>query len=162
MTPTIRPSRAEDLSEVRGMAERAYRRYVDRIGRKPAPMVADFTAHHDRHELDVLEDGTGTVIGYIVHFRRDGGWFVENVAVDPVRHGTGAGRALMVHAEHSAAAAGVMRIELYTNEMMTENFAFYERLGYRRFDRRLEDGFSRVYLEKMLQGDIPPSFIRFA
>jgi hypothetical protein len=33
---------------------------------------------------------------------------------------------------------------------MTENLGLYPRLGYQQFDRRVEDGFDRVYFEKTL------------
>ena len=42
-------------------------------------------------------------------------------------------------------------IWLYTHEKMTENRAWYARLGYVEFDRRTEHGFSRVFLRKSLR-----------
>lgn len=41
-TDMIRPAKANDDPEIRECAEQAYARYVPVIGRKPAPMVADF------------------------------------------------------------------------------------------------------------------------
>ena len=40
----IRQAEASDECEIRACAEQAYARYVPVIGRKPAPMVADFRA----------------------------------------------------------------------------------------------------------------------
>ena len=40
----IRPAREDDLAAVRATARAAYAGYVPRIGREPAPMVADFAA----------------------------------------------------------------------------------------------------------------------
>jgi hypothetical protein len=40
----IRLAKANDEPEIRDCAEQAYARYVPAIGRKPAPMVADFLA----------------------------------------------------------------------------------------------------------------------
>ncbi len=40
----IRPAGPDDLDAVRRIARAAYAPYVPRIGREPAPMVADFTA----------------------------------------------------------------------------------------------------------------------
>ena len=34
--------------------------------------------------------------------------------------------------------------------VMTENQAIYARLGYRVIDRRVEDGYRRIYMEKIL------------
>ena len=53
-------------------------------------------------------------------------------------------------AEARARAQGLARVRLYTNEVMAENLAFYRRLGYREEDKRLEDGYSRIYLVKIL------------
>ena len=42
--PTIRKARMKDLARIEACALAAYSPYVERIGRKPAPMVADFGA----------------------------------------------------------------------------------------------------------------------
>jgi hypothetical protein len=39
---------------------------------------------------------------------------------------------------------------LCTHEVMTENQAIYARLGYVEVDRRAEDGYRRIYMEKSL------------
>jgi len=46
--------------------------------------------------------------------------------------------------------AGVDVVELYTNEIMTENIAIYTRLGYDEIERKHEDGFNRVFFRKLL------------
>ena len=147
--PDPRPATPEDIGALRRLAERAYLTYVPRIGRKPAPMVADFAGHVDRGEVYVLAGGSG-LAGYIVTFEAKGAQFVENVAVDPARRGQGLGRRLMAFAEDRARAAGLGRLWLYTNARMTENRDFYISLGYRVTGRRREAGFDRVYLEKDL------------
>ena len=45
---------------------------------------------------------------------------------------------------------GLTRISLYTNEVMTENHAIYTHVGYREVGRHTEDGYRRVYMEKLL------------
>jgi hypothetical protein len=57
----------------------------------------------------------------------------------------------MQFAEEQARQRGLTRLDLYTNEVMTENQAIYARLGYRETARRTEDGYRRVYLEKHLR-----------
>ena len=42
------------------------------------------------------------------------------------------------------------RLSLYTNEVMTENQAIYTHLGYREVGRNTDDGYRRVYMEKLL------------
>ena len=145
----IRPARASDLDAVRRCAAAAYGKYVARIGREPAPMVADFGAARANGNLYVAEDGN-RVAGFIVFYPRADHVHLENVAVDPACQGRGIGRALIAFAERHARELGFDRIELYTNAKMTENLALYPRLGYREFDRRVEDGFDRVYFARDL------------
>lgn len=114
-------------------------------------MVADFGAALAAGSLFVAEDEESDgIAGFIVFYPRGDHVHLENVAVDPARQGRGLGRALIGFAERHARALGIGRIELYTNAKMTENLAFYARLGYREFDRRVEDGFDRVYFAREL------------
>jgi hypothetical protein len=46
--------------------------------------------------------------------------------------------------------AGFDSIHLYTHEKMTENLALYARIGYIEYERRAENGFSRVFMRKRL------------
>ena len=147
----IRPALESDLDAVRRCAEAAYAGYVARIGREPAPMVADFAAALEAGHLFVAEDEEADgIAGFVVFYPRGDHVHLENVAVDPARQGRGLGRALIGFAEGRARDLGLDRIELYTNAKMTENLALYPRLGYREFDRRVEDGFDRVYFSKDL------------
>jgi GNAT superfamily N-acetyltransferase len=75
---------------------------------------------------------------------------VGNVAVRPGSQGTGLGRLLMDFAERRAILLGLTRLSLYTNEVMTENQAIYAHLGYHEVGRHTEDGYRRVYMEKLL------------
>ena len=56
----------------------------------------------------------------------------------------------MDFAERRAILLGLTCLSLYTNEVMTENQAIYTHLGYREVDRQAEDGYRRVYMEKLL------------
>ena len=57
---------------------------------------------------------------------------------------------LMDFAERRAILLGLTRLSLYTNEVMTENQAIYTHLGYREVGRHAQDGYRRVYMEKLL------------
>lgn len=145
----IRPATPADLPAVALIARAAYAPYVARIGREPAPMVADFAAHQKREELFVLTCG-GEVAGYIVHYPSADHIHVENVAVAPGLHGEGLGSRLLDHAQASARRQGLAAMELYTNIRMTENLSYYPRLGFIETGRRTADGFERVYFRKPL------------
>ena len=56
---------------------------------------------------------------------------VENVAVLPGSQGSGLGVRPPATAEDLTIANGLSEVRLYTNEVMTENLAFYARRGYR-------------------------------
>ena len=140
---------AGDVAAIAAIARAAYEKYVTRIGREPAPMVADFAGLVAAGEVHVLLAGGGPA-GFIVIRSGEGHLFVENVALHPERQGEGLGRRLLDFAEASARDRGLGALRLYTNVKMNENFPFYAGLGFTETERRHEDGFDRVYFEKRL------------
>lgn len=146
----IRLAAASDEAAVRACAEAAYQRYVEAIGREPAPMVADFGTQIADGKVHVAADGSGNLQGFIVFFPKDARMFLENVAVHPAAAGKGIGKALIGFCEAEARLLGLDAVALYTNAKMTENLTIYPRLGYLETGRRTEDGFDRVYFEKAL------------
>lgn len=149
MTLSTRPARAGDLSAVRRVAEAAYRPYVDRIGRPPAPMAADYADLIATGQLWVAEHA-GAIAGLLVLCPEPDHLLLDNIAVHPEAQGQGVGRRLLDLAEQRARAAGYPEIRLYTNEAMTENLAYYPRQGYVETHRGVDDGFRRVYFRKRL------------
>ncbi|MEQ9640960.1 MAG: GNAT family N-acetyltransferase [Alphaproteobacteria bacterium] len=143
---TIRLATQADLPAIRAVARAAYAIYVERMGREPAPMVADFASQIGEGQVHVLDaDG---VAGYAVIYPRGDHLHLENVAVDPGRQGQGIGRRLLDFVEHEARRRGLAAVELYTNIHMTENQRLYPALGYVETGRRTEDGFARVFYRK--------------
>lgn len=143
----IRPARVADQGAIERVARAAYARYVPRIGREPAPMVADFAAAIAAGRVWVLGE---PLAGYVVAYPRADHWHLENLAVDPAAQGRGLGRALIAHVEALAHRHGARAVELYTNARMTENLRLYPRLGYAVTARRFEEGFDRVFFRKAL------------
>lgn len=147
MTVSLRPARAKDASAVRALIRAAYQMYVPRMDREPAPMLADYAALVEREVVTVacIEDN---VAGALICYPRGQALHVENVGVSPDFQGHGIGKVLMCEAEEQARARGLSKIELYTNEVMTENIPFYEALGYVIVARAEEDGYQRIFFEK--------------
>ncbi len=143
----IKQAVSSDLDAVKRCAERAYAKYVPRMGMKPAPMIADFAGQIKAKVVHVIVND-GSVLGFIVLYPRDDHIHLENVAVFPEQIGRGIGGQLLAFAEHEARRLGLPAVELYTNEKMTENLSIYLYLGYQEIDRRKEAGFSRVYFRK--------------
>lgn len=146
----IRPATATDETAIRDCATAAYSKYIAAIGRKPAPMTADYTTHFARGEVHVAVEEAGALLGFIVFFSEGKSMQLENVAVLPSAAGQGIGKALVKLCEDEARRRGHPVVHLYTNEKMTENIAIYPHLGYRETERRTEDGFNRVFFEKWL------------
>ncbi|MHC6226226.1 GNAT family N-acetyltransferase [Pseudomonas sp. X10] len=146
----IRLAEASDEPHIRDCAEQAYARYVPMIGRKPAPMIADFIAQIAAGLVYVATDDQAGFQGFIVFYAKEGYFLLENVAVLPNAAGLGVGKALISFCENTARQHGVSAVHLYTNEKMTDNLSIYPRLGYVKIAERTEDGFKRVYFEKNL------------
>lgn len=146
----IRQATTRDEAQIRQCAEQAYARYVEPIGRKPAPMVADFAAQIAAKEVFVASDDHGRFQGFIVFRAEEGHVLLENVAVLPRASGRGVGKALIQFCEDAARKQGLGSVRLYTNEKMTENLSIYPRLGYAETGRHTEDGFDRVFFEKAI------------
>jgi GNAT superfamily N-acetyltransferase len=145
--PEIVQAARDDARAVAECVRAAYAHYVERIGREPAPMTADYEGLIDAGEVWVARAGEG-VAGVLVLRLQPPALLVENVAVAPDRQGEGLGRALMAFAEDRARAEGLAEVVLYTNERMTENLRFYPALGYAETGRAVQDGFARVFFRK--------------
>ena len=145
----IRKASLSDLDQVEACAIAIYTRYIEPIGKAPAPMVADFAASIENEDLYVIE-ADEKICGFVVFYARDDHIHLGNVALDPRFQGRGLGMRLIEFVEQRARADGYAQVKLYTNAKMTENLGLYPRLGYQQFDRRIEDGFDRVYFEKTL------------
>ena len=112
--------------------------------------MADFRQQISEGVVHVAVDEAGEIIGFIVFFPRGDHMFLENVAVKGSAAGRGIGRRLIMLCEGEASRLGLGSVQLYTNEKMTENLSIYPKLGYVEVGRCTEDGFNRVYFEKVL------------
>jgi N-acetylglutamate synthase-like GNAT family acetyltransferase len=144
---SIRWATAADLAEIQQLITAAYEKYVERIGRPPAPMAADYAAALDHSRVWVLVRDDA-IVGTLVTEDRADHLLLETVAVAPTAQGSGYGALLLDRAERDAAELELPKVRLYTNEAMTENLTFYPRHGYRETGRAVEDGFRRVYFSK--------------
>jgi N-acetylglutamate synthase-like GNAT family acetyltransferase len=146
----IRRATAADLAHIQQLIDDAYTKYIERIGRPPAPMNADYAAALGSSRVWVLESGDA-IVGALVTEDRADHMLLETIAVAPNAQGSGYGRLLLERAERDAVELGLTEVRLYTNEAMTENLSFYPRHGYRETGRATEDGFRRVYFSKTLR-----------
>lgn len=143
--PRIRIADAQDVARVRAIARAAYAKYVPRIGREPAPMVADYDASVAMQRAVVVEIAA-QIRGYMIGWPEGDAYFVENIGVDPQYQGHGLGRRLIEYAVAEARSQRLPALSLYTNEAMTENLAMYAHFGFVETLRVAEKGFRRVYM----------------
>jgi GNAT superfamily N-acetyltransferase len=128
---TIRMATQDDVEQITRMVNAAYTTYLDRIEKPPAPMLADYAALIASGGVHVL------ILG-------------AEIAGVPAFQGQGLGRRLMAFAERYACEHELRELRLYTNEVMVENLAFYQRLGFEEVERRVDDGYHRVFMRKSL------------
>ncbi len=148
----IRLATTTDQEVVEALVRAAYSVYIDRIGKEPGPMLDDYNALIQQGHVYVLDENDG-INGLVVLIPEARTMLLDNVAVSPEAQGKGFGRRLIAFAEEAARRQGFEAIRLYTNTAMTENISLYERLGYIETRRGEENGFSRIYMEKLLGGD---------
>ena len=121
-----------DLAAVHAVTHAAYRRYVDRIGARPAPMDADYPHLMRRGCLFVVGS---PAIATVTLVPEDGWLDLDNFAVAPDRQGQGLGRRILAFAEEHARQLWLPEVRLLTHAMMWENQRMYAGAGYREYAR---------------------------
>ena len=150
MSPIIRLATDRDCEAVETIVASAYGGYVERIGRKPGPMLDDYPALIARGVVHVLDED-GATMGLVVLVPERDAMLLDNVAVRPGVKGQGYGKLLLQFAERTAIEAGYEILRLYTHEMMTENRALYSRIGFVETHRAEEHRFSPgIFMAKRL------------
>jgi GNAT superfamily N-acetyltransferase len=139
-----------DVRHIRAMVVAAYSKYIERIGKEPAPMNADYEALVDEGKVFVLRE-EGNLLGCVLIARDGDAVSVDNLCVAPAMQGKGYGRILMEYAEEMARSQNLDAVILYTNEKMHENVALYSKLGFAEVDRKADDGYARVYFRKQIK-----------
>ena len=143
----VETAKAEDVPTIKPMIDAAYSKYIERLGKLPAAMTADYDKLVETQSLYVLRV-SGNVVGSILLSRDDDSIKVNNLVVDPSAQGRGYSRVLMDHAEDMARAQSLAAITLFTNEKMHENITLYRKIGFTETSRKTEDGFNRVFFRK--------------
>jgi ribosomal protein S18 acetylase RimI-like enzyme len=141
----IRSGSKDDAARIKSIARAAYTHYIARIGREPAPMVADFAAEIAAKHVVVIEIN-GLIVGYMIAWAESDGYYIDNIAIHPARQGEGLARRLIDHAVREANRFRLPAVRLYTNVAMTENLSMYAHLGFVETHRAWENDFHRVYL----------------
>ncbi|MES3002424.1 MAG: GNAT family N-acetyltransferase [Pseudomonadota bacterium] len=150
----IRPASPADVGQITACICEAFLPYIERMGKQPAPMLADYAAQLETRAIFVAARGDA-VWGVVVFDVQAAEFWIEAVAVRSAHRGTGVGRQLLQFAEAHAARLGHATVDLVTHQLMTENRALYERIGYVSQGARTEAGYARVHYRKTLGADAP-------
>ena len=145
----IREAVITDLDAVKACVVAAFDVYTERIGKPPGPMLLDFAAEIEARHVWAAESRS-KVVGVLIQYETEQGFYIDTVAVRPHLQGTGIGRTLLQFAEGEALRRGYDSIYLCTNVKMTENQAFYPRIGYVEYERKFDGGYDRIFYRKQL------------
>jgi N-acetylglutamate synthase-like GNAT family acetyltransferase len=143
----IRIAVEDDRQAILECVDDAYGMYIDRIGKKPAPMLADYADLISKSLVHVATD-KGQIQGLIVLLLKEKYLLIENVAVHNLFQGQGIGHRLIEFSFMVGKEAGLQEVRLYTNELMSENLLYYAKFGFIELNRATEDGYRRVHMSK--------------
>lgn len=146
----IRKAIITDANGILACAESAYQQYISIIGKKPGPMLDDYSQIVLQHQVFVVE-ANEVIAGVLVLIQKDDRILLDNVAVHTDFRGRGVGSKLVRFAEVEVLRQGYDSLELYTHELMTGNYHAYLKLGYIEIERREEKGYARIYMQKKLK-----------
>jgi N-acetylglutamate synthase-like GNAT family acetyltransferase len=149
MEPTIRRATTTDAAIIRALVRSAYEPYLRVMPVVPAPMLADYDEIASSGDAWVAARDNEIVGLLVLRMLRDH-VLVENLAVAPGSQALGIGTRLLDFAEQTAREAHLGRLRLYTNEAMSDNLEYYPKRGYVEVHRATEDGYRRVFFEKVL------------
>lgn len=160
---TITPAEPTHTPAIKALITAAFTKYIERMGKPPAPMLTDYTNLDGVFVLTAaapltltqsnLNAGNDTIILGSITLTEDpetDSIKVNNLVVDPAAQGRGFGRVLMEFAETRAREAGREAVSLATNVKMVENIGLYKKLGFVEAGRGVQDGYERVFMRKGL------------
>ncbi|NKB75647.1 MAG: GNAT family N-acetyltransferase [Gammaproteobacteria bacterium] len=140
---------ADDAKPIQCCVAAAYEHYIERMGKVPGPMLEDYPLRIRENEVYVMRGGS-TVVAVLVLILEPDHFLLDNIAVHPSQQGKGLGNKVMTFAENRALETGYSAVDLYTHEVMTENFAMYKKRGYVETERATVKGYDRIYMRKLI------------
>ncbi len=151
---TIHRAIESDVPVMHGIQMRAFEEEGRRCGTPDIPPLQEtpgsILEHVRTHLALVARDGT-TVVGCVRGVIDGKVCTVRALVVEPSRHGQGIGSRLLRALE--AELGHMDRIDLTTNTLMESNVRFYERHGYRIYDRTEHmPGVELAHLTKPVNG----------
>ncbi|GEP56445.1 GNAT family N-acetyltransferase [Reyranella soli] len=160
MMLTFRTAMLSESEEVGRVIRAAFTPYVRALGREwPtagsagfAEALARFVAELERGDVYVALDGE-QIVGAVRTKPQENALYIDQIAVDPPRQGTGVGSWLLARIDELARSRGLGGLTLETAEMAEANIRLYRRHGFEIVDRRPPDhgldAHMRVHMAKV-------------
>ena len=137
---------AEDHEIIIAIAQKAYEKYVERMGKEPAPMRPVI----QKEDVVFVYEYNKQVIAFAILVKINDQIILDSIAVDPPHQKKGIGNNFIKFIEEYLMEQKVNKYQLYTNEKMFENIDWYQKIGFKIFKKVSEKGFNRIYFEKQL------------
>ncbi len=137
MTLTFRTAMLSESEEVGRVIRAAFTPYVRALGRDfPAAGSAEyvegwerFVAELERGDVFLALDGE-QIVGAVRTKPQEKDLYIQQIAVDPSRQGTGVGSWLLARIDELARSRGLGGLSLETAEMAVANIRLYQRHGF--------------------------------
>lgn len=152
MRLVLRVATPDDGPKLAEIAREAYGKYLDLVDEPPAPLLLDYEEIAALGRTHVAE-APGELLG-MVTIETDGSYVIlRNLAVRPACQGKGIGRTMVDLVEGMARARRLRGVRLWTRAEMSDNIAFYRRLGYVLTHSEQNEKAHRVFFCKDLERD---------
>lgn len=141
----VRSSRHTDWDGVLALLQRAFASMQGRIDPPSSLSSMDRDALAQKAEREtcfIAHDGRA-ILGCVFCSRQEDELYVGKLAVEPSRHRSGIGRALMDAAEAEARTLGAHALALQSRIELTENHATFARMGFQASGTTMHPGFER-------------------
>ena len=154
MSFIFRTARAAECADADRVLRAAFTPYLARLGREiPADYYKWLPASIERGDVFVADEG-GRVVGVAATEQRPAELFLDRLAVDPSKQGTGLGRWLLQRLDEVARSRGDRTVSLVTAEMMDHLIKLYGSHGFEIVHRgppdHGRDAHTRVHMVKRL------------
>ena len=154
MSFIFRTARSAECADADRVLRAAFTPYLAKLGRE---IAADYykwlPASIERGDVFVADEG-GRVVGVAATEQRPAELFLDRLAVDPSKQGTGLGRWLLQRLDEVARSRGDRTVSLVTAEMMDHLIKLYGSHGFEIVHRgppdHGRDAHTRVHMVKRL------------
>ena len=149
MKAIIRQANPNDLDSIKQCIDSAFEKYISILGKKPSSMHTDFNPLINDNQVFVTELGD-KIVAVMVLIKGIDHIQIRSVAVNPNFQKRGFGKQLLNFAESESRNAGLSEIRLYTSSRLPQLIDYWFKLGFKETERKVEGGYQRVYMSKLL------------